>query len=118
MARYGRGFPHAGSSKDLQECPANRNSSSALTMHSLNFNPNLVDRCGHERPYTIRLADNAIRKVTCRCVSIYSWNLITHKVDLPVELEREIFELAASADVATALRLAVVARRLLNSHAG
>jgi hypothetical protein len=36
---------------------------------------------------------------------------ITHKVDLPVELEREIFELAASADVATALRLAVVARR-------
>ncbi|KAJ7359736.1 hypothetical protein DFH08DRAFT_846859 [Mycena albidolilacea] len=37
---------------------------------------------------------------------------ITHKVDLPVELEREIFELVASTDVATALRLAVAARRV------
>ncbi|KAJ6487631.1 hypothetical protein C8R45DRAFT_253508 [Mycena sanguinolenta] len=34
------------------------------------------------------------------------------RVELPVELEREIFELAASTDVATALRLAVVARRV------
>ncbi|KAJ7112772.1 hypothetical protein C8R43DRAFT_1040472 [Mycena crocata] len=34
------------------------------------------------------------------------------KLDLPVELEREIFELAAKADVRTALRLAIVARRV------
>ncbi|KAJ6609053.1 hypothetical protein B0H10DRAFT_2065766 [Mycena sp. CBHHK59/15] len=32
--------------------------------------------------------------------------------DLPLELEREIFEMAAKADVRTALRLAVVARRV------
>ncbi|KAJ7665897.1 hypothetical protein DFH06DRAFT_262227 [Mycena polygramma] len=37
---------------------------------------------------------------------------VTHKLDLPVELEREIFELAASTDVRTALRLAIVARRV------
>ncbi|KAF7360118.1 hypothetical protein MVEN_00740200 [Mycena venus] len=37
---------------------------------------------------------------------------ITNRLDLPVELEREIFELAASTDVATALRLAIVARRV------
>jgi hypothetical protein len=36
----------------------------------------------------------------------------TNKLDLPVELEREIFELAASTDVGTALRLAIVARRV------
>ncbi|KAK7044909.1 hypothetical protein R3P38DRAFT_2881595 [Favolaschia claudopus] len=35
-----------------------------------------------------------------------------HKLDLPVELEREIFELAASTDVGTALRLALVAHRV------
>ncbi|KAJ7464979.1 hypothetical protein B0H11DRAFT_69018 [Mycena galericulata] len=34
------------------------------------------------------------------------------KLDLPVELEREIFEMAANADVGTALRLALVARRV------
>ncbi|KAJ7449043.1 hypothetical protein B0H11DRAFT_2247351 [Mycena galericulata] len=34
------------------------------------------------------------------------------KLDLPVELEREIFEMAAKADVGTALRLALVARRV------
>ncbi|KAJ6557837.1 hypothetical protein B0H19DRAFT_1148719 [Mycena capillaripes] len=36
----------------------------------------------------------------------------TNRLDLPVELEREICELAASADVGTALRLATVARRV------
>lgn len=34
------------------------------------------------------------------------------KLDLPTELEREIFEMAANADIGTALRLAVVARRV------
>ncbi|KAJ7017167.1 hypothetical protein C8F04DRAFT_1157365 [Mycena alexandri] len=38
--------------------------------------------------------------------------LATNRLDLPVELEREIFELAASTDVGTALRLATVARRV------
>ncbi|KAJ7726690.1 hypothetical protein DFH07DRAFT_970400 [Mycena maculata] len=35
-----------------------------------------------------------------------------NRLDLPVELEREIFEIAAKADIGTALRLAVVARRV------
>ncbi|KAJ7443851.1 hypothetical protein FB451DRAFT_78597 [Mycena latifolia] len=35
-----------------------------------------------------------------------------HRLDVPVELEREIFEIAAKADIGTALRLAVVARRV------
>ncbi|KAJ7185902.1 hypothetical protein C8R46DRAFT_1062033 [Mycena filopes] len=38
--------------------------------------------------------------------------LRTNTLDLPVELEREIFETAARADIGTALRLAVVARRV------
>ncbi|KAJ7697640.1 hypothetical protein B0H17DRAFT_1051679 [Mycena rosella] len=36
----------------------------------------------------------------------------SHKLDLPVELEREIFEIAATTDTGTALRLALVARRV------
>ncbi|KAJ7108787.1 hypothetical protein C8R44DRAFT_986709 [Mycena epipterygia] len=39
-------------------------------------------------------------------------SIANRKLDLPVELEREIFEIAAKADVGTALRLALVARRV------
>ncbi|KAJ6583027.1 hypothetical protein DFH09DRAFT_1360308 [Mycena vulgaris] len=38
--------------------------------------------------------------------------MFSRKLDLPVELEREIFEIAAKADVGTALRLVLVARRV------